>query len=173
VRSWRRGARLICNVSRTNRTSTVKKLTEGELVLEHSIETDVTAAFAWKCRTNIATWNDPPATFLLDGPFAEGTQGTTLIPGQDPLTWWIRDVRTGSSFAIELPLDRATLRFEWHLAAVSEGRTKLTQRIILSGSNAAAYRETVQTGFGPTLAAGMARMSADMVAAERALKTAG
>ena len=148
-------------------------MTDDELVLEHSVETAVSAAFAWKCRTDIATWSDPPATFLLNGPFVEGTKGTTLIPGQDPLTWWIRDVHTGSSFAIEMPLDRATLRFEWHVVPVSEQRTKLTQRIILSGSNAAAYREQVQKGFGPTLAAGMARMSADFVAAERTQKTPG
>ena len=133
----------------------------------------MSAAFAWNYRTDVATWSDPPATFLLDGPFVEGTQGTTLIPGQDPLTWLIRDVYTGSSFAIEMPLDRATLRFEWHLVPVSERRTMLTQRIILSGSNAASYREQVQMGFASTLAAGMARMTADMVTAERIQKTAG
>ncbi len=127
----------------------------------------MSAAFAWEDRTDITTWIDPPATFQLNGPFVEGTQGTTLMPGQDRLTWWIRDVHAGSSFAIEMPLDRATLRFEWHVVPVSEQRTKLTQRIILSGSNATAYREQLQTGFGSTLAAGMARMSADMVAAER------
>jgi hypothetical protein len=148
-------------------------LTDDELVLEHSVETDVSAAFGWKYRTDIATWNDPLATFLLSGPFAKGTQGTTLVPGQDPLMWCIRDVHTGSCFAIEMPLDRATLRFEWHLAPVSERRTMLTQRIVLSGSNAASYREQVQMGFASTLAAGMARMSADMVTAERIQNPAG
>ena len=136
------------------------------LVLEHSIEADVSLAFAWKFRTDMATWNDPPATFLLDGAFADGSRGTTLMPGQDPLPWWIRDVQTGRSFAIEMLLDRATLRFEWHLLAVSERRTKLTQRIILSGSNAATYRQQVEAGFGTSLGAGMERIAASMVAAE-------
>lgn len=147
-------------------------MTEDELVLEHSIETEVSASFAWKYRTDIATWNDPPATFQLNGPFAEGARGTTLMPGHDPLTWWIRDVHTGATFAIEMPLDRATLRFEWDLTAVSDRRTKLTQRIILSGSNAIAYRDQIQTGFGPTLAHGMAKLATEMAAAERAA-TAG
>ena len=124
-------------------------------------------------RTDITTWSDPPATFMLAGPFVEGTQGTTLIPGQDPLTWWIRDIHTGSSFAIEMPLDRATLRSEWHIVPVSEQRTKLTQRIVLSESNTSAYREQVQTGFGPTLAAGIARMSADIEAAANTRMTPG
>ena len=86
------------------------------LVLEHSIEVDVSPTFAWNFRTEIANWSDPPATFLLDGPFAEGAQGTTVVPGQESLAWWIREVQTGRSFVIEMPLDRATLRFEWHFS---------------------------------------------------------
>ena len=143
------------------------------VLLEHSIEADVSAAFAWNFRTNIANWSDPPATFLLDGPFAEGAQGTTLLPGQEPLAWWIRDVQTGRSFAIDMPLDGAALRFEWHFSVVSERKTKLTQRIILSGSKAAAYTQQVETGFGSTLPCGMERIAADMVAAERTVKNTG
>jgi hypothetical protein len=67
-----------------------------------------------------------------------------------------------------MPLDRATLRFEWHFGAVSERRTKLTQRIILSGSNATAYTRQVEAGFGPTLAGGMEKLAAEMTAAEKA-----
>jgi hypothetical protein len=154
------------------RHSGSRRLTH-ELVLEHSVEIDASAAFVWNYRTDVATWSDPPATFLLNGPFIEGTKGTTLIPGQDPLTWWIRDVDAGSSFVIEMPLDRATLRFEWHVVPISEQRTKLTQRIVLSGRNAKAYREQIRTGIGPTLGAGMARMSADIAAAERTRQTPG
>jgi hypothetical protein len=143
-------------------------MTDIALVLEHSSEADVSQAFAWNYRTDIANWNDPPARFLLDGPFADGSRGTTLLPGQEPRAWWIRDVETGRSFAIEMPLDRVTLRFEWHFGAVSERRTKLTQRIILSGSNAAAYAQQVEAGFGPTLARGMEKLAAAMIAAEKA-----
>ena len=146
-------------------------MADEPFVLEHSIEADVSPAFAWKFRTDIATWADPPAIFLLDGPFAEGSRGTTLMPGQEPLAWWIRDVQTGRSFAIEMPLDRATLRFEWHLGAVSDRRTKLTHRVILSGSNAAAYRQQVETGFGATLASGMEKIVASMATAENTTGT--
>src|SRR5262245_21896699 len=144
----------------------IDQAADEQLVLEHSIEADVSRAFAWKFRTDIKTWNDPPATFLLDGPFAEGSRGATLMPGEEPLTWWIRDVHPANSFAIEMPLDRATLRFEWHLDALTEGRTKLTQRVILSGSNSGAYREQVETGFGANLAAGMEKIAQSMVVAE-------
>jgi|SRR5688572_19135311 len=143
------------------------------LVLEHSLDVDVNPAFAWKFRTDIAKWNDPAATFLLDGSFATGSRGTTLLPGQEALFWWIREIQAGRSFAIEMPLDRATFRCEWHFSAISERRTRMTQRIILSGSNAATYTEQVKAGFGATLADGMNRIAADMVAAERAVAEAG
>lgn len=150
------------------KAQTGQTMNDEPLVLAHSIEADVSLAFAWKFRTDIATWDDPPATFLLDGPFVEGSRGTTLVPGQEPLWWWIRDVQPGRSFAIEILLDRATLRFEWHLRVVSERRTKLTQRIILSGANAATYRQQVEAEFGTSLAAGMERIAASIVAAESA-----
>jgi hypothetical protein len=56
-------------------------------------------------------------------------------------TPWSTDVRQGRSFAIEMPLDQATLRFEWHLGALSERRTKLTHRVILAGQNMETYRK--------------------------------
>lgn len=146
-------------------------MADQQLVLEHSVEAAVSPAFAWKYRTDITTWNDPPATFLLDGPFIEGARGATLMPEQEPLVWWIRDVQPGHSFAIEMPLNRATLRFEWHLETVTERRTKLTQRLILSGPNADAYRQQVEAGFGASLAPGMERIAESMVAAEKRPET--
>jgi hypothetical protein len=70
-------------------------------------------------------------------------------------------------------LDRATLRFEWYFDVVGGGGTKLTQRIVLSGTNAPVYREQVEAGFRRTLADGMRRLAADMVAAQRGSKDAG
>lgn len=146
-------------------------MADSPLVLEHSIDADVSPAFAWTFRTDITTWSDPPATFQLDGPFAEGSRGLTLMPGQEPVAWWIRDVRHGHSFAIEIPLDQATLRFEWHLGAVSERRTKLTHRVILTGHNMETYRKQVEIGFGANLVAGLEKMAQSMVAAENTART--
>jgi hypothetical protein len=146
-------------------------MADALLVLEHSVVAEVSPEFAWKFRTDVTTWSDPPATFLLDGPFVEGARGVTLLPGREPLGWWIRDVRPGKSFAIEMPLDGAMLRFEWHLGAVSERRTTLMHRVILSGSNAGAYREEVEAGFGVNLPAGLAKIADSIVAAERAVMT--
>ena len=136
--------------------------------LEHSVEAAVSPAFAWNWRTNINNWDDPPAQFQLDGPFAQGSWGTTRVPGQEPIRWQIRDVRLGTAFIIEIPLDRAVLSFEWLFDAVSTHRTRITQRIVLSGDNAAAYADQVRVGFGSTLPDGMKRIAAALVRAESA-----
>ena len=77
--------------------------------LEHSVEADVSPLFVWNWRIDIRTWDDPPAQFQLDGPFASGSWGTTLFPGREPLRWQIRDVRSGAAFIIEVPLDGAVM----------------------------------------------------------------
>jgi hypothetical protein len=106
------------------------------LHLEHSVDSEVARAFAWKYRTDVANWNDPPARFVLDGPFIEGARGTTLLPEQPPLQWTIREVRPPLSFVIEMQLDGALLTFEWSFDALSEHKTRMTQRIVLAGDNA-------------------------------------
>jgi len=134
---------------------------------EYSVEADVSLSFAWNWRTDIKTWDDPPAQFQLDGPFAPGSSGITLFPGQEPLRWQIRDVRPGAGFVIEMPLDGASLSFEWLFEAVSNHRTRITQRIVLSGDNANAYVNHVHAGFGSTLADGMTRIANALESAAR------
>ena len=136
-------------------------------MLEHAIDAGVSRAFAWHFRTDLSTWNDPPAAFSLDGPFAPGSRGTTILPGQEPLHWWIRDVRPEQRFLIEIPLHAASLWIEWRFDVLSEHRTRLTQRIALSGENTSAYTEQVEKGFGATLESGMARVVKEMVDAEQ------
>jgi hypothetical protein len=141
--------------------------------LEHSVEADVSPSFAWNWRTDVKNWDDPPAQFQLDGPFASGSWGTTRLPGQDPLRWQIRDVRPGRSFIIEMPLDRAVLSFEWRFDALSDRRTRITQRIVLSGDNATAYATQVRVRFGSTLPDGMKRIANAMTRAERSTERDG
>jgi hypothetical protein len=135
--------------------------------LEYSVEAAVSSVFAWNWRTDIKNWDDPPAQFQLDGPFASGAWGTTLLPGQEPLRWQVRDVRPGVAFTIDAPLEGAVMSFEWLFDAVSSNRTRITQRIILRGVNAAAYVNQVQAGFGSNLADGMKRIADAMVRSAR------
>ena len=141
--------------------------------LEHAIEIDVSCTFAWQWRTDIRNWDDPPAQFRLEGPFAEGTWGTTLLPGQEPLRWQVREVRPEQSFILAMPLDGAALSFEWRFDVVSDRRTRITQRIVLTGDNSAAYAVQVQGGFESTLASGMERIATAMEAALASATRAG
>ena len=141
--------------------------------LEHSVDAEVSPSFAWSWRTDIKNWDDPPAQFQLDGPFASGSWGTTFLPGQEPLRWQIRDLRPGVAFIIEVPLDGAVLSFEWLFDAVSNHRTRITQRIVLSGDNATAYVNQVQAGFGSNLPDGMKRIADAMARAERSTERRG
>jgi Polyketide cyclase / dehydrase and lipid transport len=137
------------------------------LRLEHSVALDVPVSFAWRWRTDITNWDDPPARFQLDGPFDTGSWGTTMFPGQPPIRWQLRDVHAPHSFVIEMPLDRAVLSFSWTFEATSERRTLMTQRIVLSGESAATYVDQVRTGFGSTLEPGMRRIATAIEVAAR------
>jgi hypothetical protein len=72
-----------------------------------------------------------------------------------------------------MQLDGALLTFEWRFDELSTRRTTMTQTIVLSGDNAAAYADQVKAGFGPTLADGMRRIATEMADAEGRSISAG
>ena len=93
---------------------------------------------SWSYWTNIANWNDPPASFLLDGPFDIGSRLTTSLPGQT-LHSVIRDLKADREATIEMQLTDAILSFHWAFENPSEDRTRITQRLVLSGPNAKSF----------------------------------
>jgi polyketide cyclase/dehydrase/lipid transport protein len=129
---------------------------------EHSVETLASPDFAWACMADVAYWDDPPAQFRLEGSFVTGGRGTTEMPGQPPRRWQLRDVQPIESYTIEFSLDRAVLSFVWRFRGLPDGRTRLTQRIVLEGENASAYLTDVQQAFTSSLAAGMNKIAATM-----------
>ena len=133
--------------------------------MTHSVETEASQDFAWTYWTNVANWDDPPARFVLDGPFAAGSVGTTHLPGQEPMQWLIRDADPRNSATIELQLDGAILSFEWSLEAISSERTRLSQRVLLWGENAATLRAQVEATFAVTLPGGMKKLAGAIGAA--------
>src|ERR1051326_1916684 len=120
--------------------------------ITHSVEANASPAFAWSYMANVANWDDPPATFELDGPFTAGSRGTTRMPGQEPLHWLLREVNPMKSYTIEGTLDRATMSVEWQFDGFADGGTRLTQHMVLKGENAAAYVEQVELAFRSNIA---------------------
>lgn len=102
---------------------------------QHSVPCNALRHFAWSYWTNIANWEDPPATFALDGPFDVGSRLTTFVPGQT-FHSIIRACKAGREATIEMELPGAILSFHWQFEELPENRTRITQRLVLSGSNA-------------------------------------
>jgi hypothetical protein len=57
-----------------------RKMTEPVWQFEHSIECNAPREFCWGYWTNMANWDDPPAGFHLEGPFADRSRITTELP---------------------------------------------------------------------------------------------
>lgn len=137
---------------------------EAVWACERSVDVDVPASCAWQFMTDVRNWSDPPAEFTLQGPFAAGTRGTTRMPGQPDRDWTIHVVTPGRAYAIHGSLAAdAFVLFHWQFDALSEHRTRLTQRLELCGENAAAYVSDIQSAFEPNLEAGMRRIAEMMM----------
>jgi polyketide cyclase/dehydrase/lipid transport protein len=135
--------------------------TEPAWVCQQSVDVDVPVGFAWRYMTDVRNWSDPPAEFTLDGPFASGTQGTTRMPGQPANSWTIRDVDPGRAYTIEAGsfLKNASLVVHWQFDALSEQRTRLTQRMELCGPHASRHTDKIRAAFEPNLEPGMRRIA--------------
>lgn len=134
----RRGVPLALNSKSEGNGLMATNTSEPVWQFQHSVDCNAPQQFAWQYWTNIANWNDPPASFHLDGPFEAGSQLTTTLPGQT-LHSVIRNVILYREAAIEMELAGAILSFYWKFETLSPDRTRITQRLILSGASAAAY----------------------------------
>ena len=127
---------------------------------QRSVDADVSVAFAWAYITDVANWSDPPAEFSLAGPFAAGSRGTTRMPGQPARGWVIRNVEPGRAYTVETALtDEVLLLFVWRFEELSDRRTRMTQRIEVTGKNAATYVDEIRAGFESNLEPGMRRIA--------------
>src|SRR5215475_8936674 len=124
----------------------------------HSVEARASVEFAWRYWTDVRNWDDPPARFEFAGPFVSGARGVTHLPGQPPIEWFVRDVTPGTGATIEIPAEGAVLSFEWKFEPAGEGRTLLSQRVVLRGEKADNYLGYAKT-FEENLPLGMKKMA--------------
>ena len=111
-------------------------MNEPAWTFEHSVKCEASRQFAWSYWTNIENWNDPPAKFELDGPFAVGSQLTTTLP-DETLYCLIRYVEPGCAATIEMQLPDGVVSFHWTFEDLLETRSRVTQRLVLSTASAA------------------------------------
>jgi hypothetical protein len=129
----------------------------------HRLSRTERLSFVWRFWTNVANWNDPPASFHIEGPFAAGSQIATELPDQT-LHSLIRQVSQESEAIIDLQLPGAVLTFHWTLESFFGNQTRITQHLELSGTNAASLVAQASV-FERTTPDGMSRL---VVAIERA-----
>ncbi|HMI51012.1 MAG TPA: hypothetical protein VK525_05835 [Candidatus Saccharimonadales bacterium] len=134
-------------------------MTEIAWETANSVEVNASLSFAWKYWTDVSNWDDPPARFELAGEFANGAHGFTRIPRQHPLPWFVRDVHPMSGATIEMPLEGATISFRWQFESLAAERTKLTQRILLTGEKAGTHLAQAKSMFTANLPAGMSKLA--------------
>jgi 16S rRNA (guanine(966)-N(2))-methyltransferase RsmD len=135
--------------------------------IEHSVETEADLEFVWSRMSNVANWDDPPAVFRLEGPFADGSRGTTSVPGQEPRTWMLEDVRPMQGYTVRFDLEGAMLKAVWNFQAIEPERTRMTQRLVLAGEKAETFKEPIAPAFTAGLAPGMDRIAASIARAKR------
>ena len=119
-------------------------MNEPVWTFEHSVECTANRNFAWAYWTNIANWNDPPAKFELDGPFAVGSRLTTTLPEQT-MHSVISSIDPGCAATIEMQLPDAILSFHWRFEELHEDQTLISKRLVLSGPKAKSFVAQVST----------------------------
>jgi hypothetical protein len=70
-----------------------------------------------------------------------------------------------------MQLEGATLSFEWRFAGLTDGRTRLTQRIILKAEKADMYLSQVKAAFTANLPDGMNKLAKAMANADPSRKS--
>jgi hypothetical protein len=122
----------------------------------HGVECGAPRVFAWAYWTNAENWDDPPARFEFDGPFAIGTRIKAKLPGQE-LESTIREVVEGQAARIEMDRLGAVVAFDWNFEELDVERTRITQHIRLSGAGAGALVEQAKM-LEQSVPQGMARL---------------
>ena len=114
-------------------------------VFEHSTECKADKNFAWKFWTDVSNWEKLEGKKVewikLNGPFAEGTVGTTKMLGQEPHQWKISKLTPFETATIEMSLDGAIFSNVMQFKAIPNHETKITQRFTLEGVKASNFIE--------------------------------
>lgn len=132
---------------------------------EHFVECPVSRSFAWQFWTNVANWpvvDSSVEAVELDGPFAEGTKGTTKPRDLPPTEWRIIEVSDTSSARIEIPAPGAVLKCFWRFEDCEGGGTRITQQLSLEGEQAAQYEQSVAPELEKGIPQAMRRLADEM-----------
>ena len=133
---------------------------------EHAVECPVRKDFAWKFWTEVNNWilDSDIESVELDGPFANGSKGTTLSRSSGKIEWQLADVEAGRTATMEIPLAGATGRFRWTFEPSGAG-TRITQHVSIDGPHAQEFVNVMSAGLEGGIPLGMEKLCRKMAEA--------
>jgi hypothetical protein len=134
--------------------------------LKHSVIANADRQTVWEFVSNIDNLarfeGDAVESMTLDGPFQAGTKGTTKMRGQLPTKWELVVVKPPERTLTKLELPDAVVCFAWTYEELPDGRTRLSQHILLEGPKAEAYVPVMEEHFAPNLRPGMSKLAEEI-----------
>jgi hypothetical protein len=134
--------------------------------LKHSVIANAPRQAVWEFVSQIDNLarveGDAVESMTLDGPFQAGTRGTTKMRGQEPTHWRLVEVRPLERAVTEVELTEAVVRFAWTYEELTEGRTRMSQHIVLEGPGAEAYVPVMEQYFAPNVGQGLERLAEEV-----------
>jgi uncharacterized protein YndB with AHSA1/START domain len=132
----------------------------------HSVIADASRQSVWEFVSDIDNLarieGDAVESMTLDGPFQTGTRGATKRRGEEPTPWRLAEVEPPERATYEMELPGAVVRFAWTYEELSDGRTRLTQHIVLEGPGAEAYVPFMEGHFVGNVPKGMERIAEEV-----------
>jgi hypothetical protein len=137
---------------------------------EHSVDTRAGAQAIFALFKDVGTWsawNAGVEQVDLDGPFAAGTTGTMVVPGQEPFAFRLTWVEEGQGFEdeTEIPEAGVVVRVGHHLETLNAGLTRVTYSVKIDGPGA----DEAGPGIGPAIVADFPEVMSALVARAEAV----
>ena len=134
--------------------------------LKHSVIANANRQTVWEFVSNIDNLarieGDAVESITLDGPYQAGSKGTTKMRGQEPIHWRLAEVEPPRRSVTEMELTGAVVRFHWTYEELPDGRTRLSQHIVLEGPGAEAYVPFMEEHIAGNLPQGMQRLAEEV-----------
>src|SRR3954462_671351 len=134
--------------------------------LKHSVIANAPRQTVWEFVSQIDNLarveGDAVESMTLDGPFQTGTRGATKMRGQEPTHWRLAEVEPPERAVYEMELTGAVVRFDWTYEELADGRTRLSQHIVLEGPGSEAYVPAMEQSLAPNVGQGMERIAEEI-----------
>jgi hypothetical protein len=134
--------------------------------LEHSVIADADRRTVWEFISDVDNLarveGDAVVSMTRDGPFQTGTTGATKMRGQEPTHWRLVEVKPLERAVTEVELTEAVVRFAWTYEEMTDGRTRLSQHIVLEGPCAESYVPVMEQHFAPNVGKGMEKLAEEI-----------